>query len=88
MENTQIPVAQFSVYQPQSWMISLQLDDIETLSETNNVTLEYLFQNHILIDNYYLCPLALHRWVRQNNLLITEDVGLALEMPMRQPPMS
>lgn len=87
MENTRVPVAQFSVYQPQSWMISLQLDDIEILSETNNVTLEYLFQNHILIDNYYLCPLALRRWIRQSNPRITENVGLALENPVRHPPM-
>ncbi|CNF90348.1 SpvB/TcaC N-terminal domain-containing protein [Yersinia similis] len=86
MENTRVPVAQFSVYQPQSWMISLQLDDIEILSETNNVTLEYLFQNHILIDNYYLCPLALRRWIRQSNPRIAENVGLALENPVRHPP--
>lgn len=86
LENTRIPVAQFSVYQPQSWMISLQLDDIEIWIRANNITPEYLFQNHILIDNYYLCPLALRRWGRQNNLLITEGVGLTLKNPMRQPP--
>lgn len=38
-------------------MISLQLDDIEIWIRANNITPEYLFQNHILIDNYYLCPL-------------------------------
>lgn len=66
-------------------MISLQLDDIEIWIRANNITPEYLFQNHILIDNYYLCPLR-YAAGKTNNLLITEGVGLTLKNPMRQPP--
>jgi Salmonella virulence plasmid 65kDa B protein/Insecticide toxin TcdB middle/C-terminal region/Insecticide toxin TcdB middle/N-terminal region len=85
LEKTQIPVAQFSVYQPQSWMTWLYNEFIQELAEANNINPQQLFQNNVLIEGNYLCPLALRRWIRQSHPRITENVANTIAIS-RQPP--
>ncbi|MGT3355634.1 SpvB/TcaC N-terminal domain-containing protein [Yersinia enterocolitica] len=81
IESQKIPVAQFSVYQPFSWMAKTSIQSMEPLIH------EALTQHHAMTEDGYLCALSLHRWLQQGKHSLTEDMqNNFVTSPVRQPP--
>ncbi|CNI39302.1 putative insecticidal toxin complex protein [Yersinia thracica] len=74
MESEVLPVAQFSVYQPFSWMIKplIPRDDKER---------ETLIQHQVMTEEGYLCALGYSRWLYQDKPKLSQELADSLRHP-------
>lgn len=79
-ENEVIPVAQFSVYQPFSWMAKISIKRIDKLTH------EALIQHHAMTEDGYFCLLGSRRFLQQNKSSLDQRIVNDISNPLRHPP--
>lgn len=83
IENEVIPVAQFIVYQPFSWMT---LVAGEVWANKNAFDWQTLLEKGVVQKEGYVCTLGLRRWARQHQDTVADVIKKAREQTPPQPP--
>lgn len=95
-ESDTLPVAQFSVYQPFSWMRKLHLPMVdEWLVSLNNephgqnkpaLTRDMLISGQFMTEEGYLCVLGSRRWQQQSQYPLNKEMSMGIHSPLRRSP--
>lgn len=95
-ESDTLPVAQFSVYQPFSWMrkphhavVDEWLDELNNKQQGQNklaLTREILINSQFITEEGYLCALGSRRWLQQSQYRLSEFMTMEINSPWRSPP--
>lgn len=96
VESDILPVAQFSVYQPFSWMRKLHLPMVdEWLVSLNNephgqnnpaLTRDMLISGQFMTEEGYLCVLGSRRWQQQSQYPLNKEMSMGIHSPLRRSP--
>ncbi|WP_145931778.1 SpvB/TcaC N-terminal domain-containing protein [Yersinia bercovieri] len=84
-EYNALPVAQYTVYQPFSWMVKPSPTLINECLKHGS-TRDDLIQNQLMTEEGYLYTLGSRRWLRQNNSSLAQIVENEIKNQLRQPP--
>ncbi|MFA3780990.1 SpvB/TcaC N-terminal domain-containing protein [Yersinia sp. 1652 StPb PI] len=86
-ENEIVPVAQFSFYQPFSWMIKPDNEFVDGWLNNSSLDFNTLIQNQFLTEDGYLCALGSRRWLRQGKYPLDEYMSMEIhDSQERHPP--